>query len=73
MRRWLRQRDVNAELVKTVGYGESRPAAQGSSVASRMQNRRVELTIKAEAASGLSNFKLPLYGNVANFLQLDCR
>lgn len=72
VRKWLEARGVKTELVKAVGLGESKPLLPGSSAASRMQNRRVELAIKTELDSESPAFELPLYANPSNFLQIDC-
>lgn len=70
--KWLDARGVKTELVKTVGFGESKPLVSGSSAASRMQNRRVELSIRTEVDSQSEAFKLPIYADPSNFLQIDC-
>ncbi len=70
--KWLEARGVNTELVQTVGFGESKPLLPGDSFANRMQNRRVELSIRTEVDSESAAFKLPIYADPSNFLQIDC-
>ncbi|MFZ5757877.1 MAG: OmpA family protein [Pseudomonadota bacterium] len=42
---YLRGKNVKAERLTTIGYGETRPAASNDTDAGREQNRRVELTL----------------------------
>ncbi len=42
---YLRGKGVKPERLTTIGYGETRPVADNSTDAGRVQNRRVELTL----------------------------
>lgn len=42
---YLRGKNVKAERLTTIGYGETRPVADNNTEAGREQNRRVELTL----------------------------
>jgi OOP family OmpA-OmpF porin len=41
--RWLTDRGIDADRLKAVGYGESRPVSTNESSQGRALNRRVEL------------------------------
>ena len=38
--------DIEARLITTEGYGESRPVATNETLAGRLQNRRIEIYLK---------------------------
>ena len=46
---YLIERDIDAERIETVGYGESRPIADNGTAEGRSANRRIEIVIGAPA------------------------
>lgn len=49
---YLAESGVAAEIISTVGFGETKPIAENESVAGRQQNRRVEIVIQSTGDQG---------------------
>lgn len=59
LRHFVKQRMIPIERLSAVGYGASRPVVKNSDRANRLLNRRVDILLRAEFASGTSPAKKP--------------
>lgn len=53
LRYLVEDRGLNPSHVKSVGYGDAHPVADGSSAAALAQNRRVDIVVLSEAKEGV--------------------